>query len=97
MEFRRLGTEEFKPSNSVEITALERAFRRVWNRVKASGEASHLEDQVAQTSVAMHVLAVSNEGENDVLRMTELAMDRFRVEQARYEAAVRSEKTSENT
>ena len=95
MEFRRLGTEEFKPSNSEEIIALDSAFQRVWNLIKASGEASHLDNEVAQSSVAMHVLAVSQECENDVPRMADLAMSRFRVEQARYEAAVRSEKKSE--
>jgi hypothetical protein len=68
-------TGSFDPAT---VTRLHQAFTRAWNFVKASGEVALKDEESARASLALHVVEIGRSGEDNVLKLTNLAIARFR-------------------
>ena len=89
MQFRKLGSGHFEAFDPEQITVLERAYHRAWNFIKQSGDAADMDETAAREEMAVHVIAVAEQGEDNVLRVTNLAIQRFRLDREKMRAALR--------
>jgi hypothetical protein len=61
---------------------MQQAFVRAWEYMKESGEVARAETESARACLALLVLDLGREGEENVTRLTNLAIARFRRYQA---------------
>jgi len=73
-------TGSFDPAT---VTRLHEAFTRAWEVVKANGEVALKDEESARASLALHVVEIGRDGEDNVLKLTNLAIVRFRQYQAK--------------
>jgi len=57
---------------------LNAAFEQAWEFVQQSGDVDLTAEEHARTSIALHVIAIARTGENNIRRLTEEAIVRFR-------------------
>jgi hypothetical protein len=89
MGFRKLDNEKFEAFDPEEVAVLEQAFQRACEFIKQGGEAGELDEAAAKKEIALHVFAAAEDGENNVLRITNLAIQRFRLEREKMRSILR--------
>jgi hypothetical protein len=65
-----------------EIATVEQIFKRAFEFVKASGDCDYMTDQVAAARMVETIIAVYQTGEQNTLKVLNLAINRFRVQHA---------------